>query len=159
MRTKNRDSRRASTLGRLAVLVFAVGACVSQAQTVYRCEVRGKVAYSHEPCLGARPIDTTPTQGLDKSSGVSRKGADVRREEFNKSFGDAIRPITGMDDEQRAIMHRRFKLSHAEKLECTWLDSRLESLQADERNASAQNLPAAQLALFDTRKRYRELRC
>lgn len=159
MRTKDGNVRRASTMRRLAVIALAVAASASHAQTVYRCEINGKVAYSHEPCLGAKPVDTTPTQGLDKSSGKSRKGADVRHAEANKVFDDAMRPITGMDEQQRATMHRRFKLPHAAKLECTWLDSRLVSQEADERTASPQNLQAAQLALFESRRRYRELSC
>lgn len=148
------------TLGRLAVLAGAL--CVSagsQAQTVYRCEVNGKVAYSHEPCVGAKAVDTTPTQGLDKSSGVSRKGADVRRAEFDKMMGEAFRPITGLDDQQRATLHRRFKLTHAAKAECAWLDTRLESQEAAERTAQPEALKRAQQALFESRQRYRELRC
>jgi hypothetical protein len=144
---------------RLAVLAVAIAASALHAQTVYRCEAKGKVAYSHEPCVGAKPVDTTPTQGLDKSSGKSRKGADVRRAEADKAFGDAIRPITRMDDQQRETMRRRLKLQHAAKLECTRLDSRLASEEAAERTASPQDLQAAQLALFESRKRYRELTC
>jgi hypothetical protein len=159
MRTRMGCSRRTITLGRPAALVLALATFAAQAQTVYRCEVKGRITYSHEPCVGARAVDTTPTQGLDKSSGVSRKGADVRRAEVDKVVGDALRPLTGLDDSQRATLHRRFKLPHVAKLECALLDSRLESQEAAERGASPQNLHAAQWDLFQSRTRYRELNC
>lgn len=150
---------RVNTQLRLAVLGIALYASAAAAQTVYRCEAQGKVVYSHEPCVGAKPVDTTPTQGLDKSSGKSRKGADVRRAETDKMFGDAMRPITGLDQQERATLHRRFKLPHAAKLECAALDARLTDQEAAERNAAPQTLKAAQQELFESRKRYRELSC
>jgi hypothetical protein len=39
---------------------------------VYRCETAGKVSYSDAPCVGAKEIDATPTQGMDKMTGASR---------------------------------------------------------------------------------------
>lgn len=161
MRMHNWRTRRANILRRLAVLAWiGLTASALQAQVVYRCEAKGKVSYSHEPCVGARPVNTTPTQGLDKSSGVSRKGADVRNAESNKAMGDAMRPITGLDDQQRLMLHRRFKLPHAAKLECAVLDVRLESQEVDERNAAnPQDLQATERSLFESRKRFRELRC
>ncbi|MDO9437557.1 DUF4124 domain-containing protein [Hydrogenophaga sp.] len=159
----NRDSKwRAMTLCRLAILACMGLAWLSasHAQTVFRCEVNGRVTYSHEPCIGARPVDTTPTQGLDKSSGKSRKGADVRNAELNKIMGDAMRPITGLDDQQRLTLHRRFKLPHAAKLECAVLDTRLNSQESSVSKASSpQDLQAAEMSLFESRKRFRELRC
>ena len=56
----------------------------SHAQTVFRCEVNGRVTYSHEACLGARPVDTKPKQGLDTSNEKSRKGAALRSTEVDK---------------------------------------------------------------------------
>lgn len=58
----------------LVVWMLTVPMVALAQKTVYRCESAGKVAYSHEPCVGAREVDTTPTQGLDKMSGHSRKG-------------------------------------------------------------------------------------
>jgi hypothetical protein len=150
---------RTNTLRRLVVCLFTSCALGAAAQTVYRCEAQGKVVYSHEPCVGAKPVDTTPTQGLDKSSGKSRKGADVRRAETDKMFGEAIRPMTGLDPKQRDTLHRRFKLPHAAKLECAVLDTRLTGQEAAERNAAPQDLKSAQQELFESRKRYRELSC
>lgn len=154
-------SWRVHTLCRLAMLgvVGLASFSVSQAQTVYRCDVKGLASYSYEPCVGAIPVDTTPTQGLDKSSGKSRKGADVRKAERNKSMTDALRPITGLDDKERATLQRRFRLPHAAKLECGVLDVRLQSQAVNERDASPQTLQAAQSALFESRRRFRELHC
>ncbi|MBL0920312.1 MAG: DUF4124 domain-containing protein [Hydrogenophaga sp.] len=129
------------------------------ALTVYRCEANGKATYSHEPCIGAKAVDTTPTQGLDKSSGVSRKGADVRRDEMNRQLSDAMRPITGMSHEDRKTRHRRSKLSAAAQVECTVLDTRIANKEAAERVAKPTDLAEAQTALFQSRRRYRELGC
>lgn len=70
-----------------------------------------------------------------------------------------MRPITGLDQKQRATLHRRFKLPHAAKLECALLDTRLTDEEAAERNAAPQKLKAAQQELFEIRKRYREPSC
>jgi PAS domain-containing protein len=48
------------------------------------------LGYSDAPCVGAKEIDATPTQGMDKMTGVSRKGADVRRDEHNALMADAL---------------------------------------------------------------------
>ncbi len=154
-------NRRARALRRLAVAAgLVMMASTVHSQAVYRCESQGKVSYSHEPCVGAKAVNTTPTQGLDKSSGKSRKGADVRKAEIDKTMSEAIRPITGLDHEQRQTLHRRFKLPHAAKLECAVLDTRLASHEADERAAgSPKDLQTAQQSLFESRKRFRDLRC
>lgn len=138
---------------------LAVAVHTTWAQTVYRCEANGRVAYSHEPCPGAKAVDTTPTQGLDKSSGISRKGADVRRDETNRTFSEAMRPITGKTHEERITMHRRFKLSVSAQAECRALDERIPGEHAAELKATPTTLKDAQFALFRSRARYRELGC
>jgi hypothetical protein len=111
---------RLATCSFLALTVFT-----GAAQTVYKCESKGAITYSHEPCIGAQVVDTTPTQGLDKSSGSSRKGADVRQIEQSKAMADALRPIFGETPAQREKRHRRFKLPPGDRMECDDLDSRL----------------------------------
>jgi hypothetical protein len=74
MWTNDRTSRRARMLCRLmaaAGLVIAVSTASGQA--VYRCEIKGKVSYSHEPCAEAKAPGALPKQGSDTSRGVSRK--------------------------------------------------------------------------------------
>jgi len=138
---------------------LAVAVHGTWAQTVYRCESNGRATYSHEPCPGAKAVDTTPTQGLDKSSGVSRKGADVRRDETNRTFSEAMRPITGKTHEERITSHRRFKLSASAQAECKVLDERIPREHAAELKATPATLKGAQFALFRSRARYRELGC
>jgi hypothetical protein len=125
---------------------LCVVAVVTLAQPVYRCEREGKIGYSHEPCPGAREVDTRPTQGLDKSSGVSRKGADVRAAEFDKAVEEGLRPFLGQTPEQWQARHRRAKLSANARSECQALDPRIRSAATEDE-------------LFLTRKRYRELGC
>jgi hypothetical protein len=138
---------------------LAFVALTSVAQTVYKCESKGSVLYSHEPCIGAKAVDTTATQGLDKSSGQSRKGADVRKIEQNKAMAEALQPLFGETPAQREVRHRRFKLPPAEKLECERLDARLLAQEAGVRNAGKADSATAEVVLFESRKRFRELRC
>lgn len=73
MNNPSQRRRRTASLAAAALLALApLGASAQQA--VYRCDQGGKIGYSHEPCLGGKVIDATPTQGMDKMSGVSRKG-------------------------------------------------------------------------------------
>lgn len=127
-----------------AWLVVTAGSTI--AQPVYRCDAGGKVVYSHDPCPGAREVDTTPTQGLDKSSGQSRKGKDVRDSEFNKAMADAMRPLLNETPEERQRRHRRAKLGAAASAECYALDPKLKAAKSE-------------TELFELRKRYRELGC
>ena len=142
-------------LGVLGCLfVFSVNS-----QTVYKCQSKGAVVYSHEPCLGAQTVDTTPTQGLDKLSGRSRKGADIQRIEQNKVMAEALHPLLGETAAQREVRHRRFKLSAADRSECASIDERLPAQELAVRKTDKFTLAPSEAALFETRKRYRELRC
>lgn len=126
---------------------------------MYRCETKGKVTHSHEPCLGAKVVDTTPTQGLDKFTGQSRKGNDVRRDEHNRLMSDVMRPLTGQTHAEREVQRRRYKLSPSDQRECRALDERLAAEEATVRQASPAKAQQAQAQLFLRRQRYRELRC
>jgi hypothetical protein len=148
--------------GRLWLLVAIIGfmlCSTAQAQAVYRCEAKGKVSYSNEPCIGATVVDTTPTQGLDKSTGVSRVGRDVQRERFKKSINEAMRPLTGMSHEEVKVFERRRKLSTGVNLECQWLDGRLPEPAAAAKRADAQSRQKAETELFLSRSRFRNLGC
>lgn len=46
----------------LFIALALIAPAIIQAQTVYRCGSGGRVVYSHEPCVGAKAVDTTPTQ-------------------------------------------------------------------------------------------------
>lgn len=138
-----------------SLLVIAASA---NAQPVYKCVAKGAVVYSHEPCIGAEVVDTTPTQGLDKSSGQSRKGADVVRNEQNKSLADALKPLFNETPEQREKRHRRAKLALAERTECDKLDAEISGTSKPGLKQREQPSPSDR-QLFQTRQRYRDLRC
>jgi hypothetical protein len=139
--------------------LLATAALTSGAQAVYKCQSKGTVTYSHEPCLGASVVDTTPTQGLDKSSGQSRKGADVRSADNNKAMAEALKPLFNESAKQRATRIRRHKLPLEERLECENLDGRMAKFEAAPESADKAATVEAESNLFASRKRYRELQC
>ncbi|CAN5190773.1 hypothetical protein BH10PSE16_BH10PSE16_39050 [soil metagenome] len=132
-------------------MVGAAGCCQAQSQPTYKCVTAGKVAYSDEPCVGAIVVDTTPTQGLDKITGTSKKGADVQKIEFNKAMAEALKPVFNETPDQRSQRHKRSKLLELDKLEC----GRLEGEIQDKRVMDTREL----VALYQARKRYKDLKC
>lgn len=58
-------------------------------RTVYKCVKGQSVTYTDEPCHAAVAVDVTPTRGLNRSSGVERKGPEVRRELQREQLADA----------------------------------------------------------------------
>jgi len=151
-----------------AVVTFAGASAVSvsPAQTldktriVYRCEHQGKVTYSDEPCVGARQVDVTPTQGLDMSSGVSRKGADVQHAEHRKRMAEALKPLTGLDAKGLEQSGRRMQLTAEVQQACRQLDQKLPDLTSAEAQAVTKLAKAeAEVRLFRARKAFKDLRC
>lgn len=138
-------------------LLLGIGAC--WAQPVYKCGPKGAVVYSHEPCLGAEVVDTTPTQGLDKWTGQSRKGGDVIRNEQNKAMADALKPLFNETPEEREKRHRRLKLPPADRQACDSLDAAIAAGASQSAHRAANGANPADQQLFEQRKRYRELRC
>ena len=126
---------------------------------VYRCETAGKVSYSDAPCIGAKEIDATPTQGMDKMTGTSRKGADVRRHEHDGAMADALKPLTGMTPEQYRVYKHRFKLSPADKAECARLDASLPGLKQRAVAAPSSEKVLADVELYKARKNFNDLNC
>lgn len=129
------------------------------AQTVYKCQSETGVVYSHEPCLNAAVVDTTPTQGMDQSSGKSLKGAEVRKSETNRATAKAMEPLLGEKAEQYEKRHRRFKLATAARQECVKLDGMLPGLEADARSSGKPAAPNSEQRLLESRQRFRELNC
>lgn len=158
MNNPSQQHRRAAGLAAAALLALApLGASAQQA--VYRCDQGGKIGYSHEPCLGGKVIDATPTQGMDKMSGVSRKGADVQRDEHRKLMDDALRPLTGLSPERMNVERRRLQLSPEDKLQCRVLDSRLPSLEQRAAHATGEARAAADAELHRARREFYWLKC
>ena len=133
------------------VLAGAAGLCQGQSQPTYKCVTAGKVAYSDEPCVGATVVDTTPTQGFDKITGTSKKGADVQKIEFNKAMAEAWRPLLNETPKQRSQRHKRWKLPENDQLECARLEGQVQGKRVMDTRE--------EVALFQARKRYKDLKC
>jgi hypothetical protein len=128
-------------------------------RTIYKCEAAGKIAYTDEPCLGAKRMDIEPSRGLDKFSGKKMTGTDVSNENRRDRMADAISPIAGTDRKEFATDVRRHNLSGSAKAECRALDLDLAQVEANERAAARDALPAIQRDLLGLRKRFKSLRC
>lgn len=142
----------------LAIMVLMLLATAASAQ-VYRCEHGGKVSYSDEPCVGAKVVDATPTQGMDKMTGSTRKGADVLRDENRKAVDAALQPLTGLDHEQMNVERKRHKLSAADKITCRNLDRQLPELEARTARSAASQKQEADTDLYKARKTFFALKC
>jgi hypothetical protein len=138
--------------------VFAQG-LQAPSRTVFKCEKDGKVSYSDAPCLGAKRINVEPTRGLNKSSGVERVGADVRREQTNEQVAEALRPIFGENAEERSIRHRRAALNPQDRTECTRLGGDIKAAEQTERRAAKSDLAGIQKNLLNLRNRYHTIKC
>lgn len=145
-------------LGLLAAMLLCTP-LPAMSQQVYRCEANGKISYSHEPCVGAKAIDTTPTQGMDKMNGKSRKGADVQKAESDRQLAQALQPMTGQSPEAFEITKRRMSLTPLEKHSCNQLDFALPQLAQNVVQATPEQKDYAEGKLYKARKAYRDLRC
>ena len=142
----------------LGFLLFSSSQALAQ-KPVYRCETAGKVSYAHEPCVGAREIEATPTQGMDKMTGPSRKGTDVLRQEHDNAMGKALRPLTGLSPDQYRIYQKRYKLNPQDKVDCSRLDAALPGLNQEAATAPAAGKALADIELYKARKRFNDLNC
>lgn len=141
-----------------ALLAIAIFPAAAQ-HPVYRCETNGKVSYSDAPCVGAKVINATPTQGIDKMTGQSRKGRDVQREEFNAAFDNALRPLHGRSHADMDVIRRRVKLPRGDQAQCASLDNRLPQLESDAAETSGDAKARADIDLYKARKQFFDLRC
>lgn len=129
-------------------------------RTVYKCVQGKKVTYTDDPCPAAVELDVTPTRGMDRSSGVERKGRDVQNEIRREQLAAVARPITGMSTEQFNTAVRRQRLLPQARSECARLDGQLKHWKQREQSAKPEgDLPEVQARLLALRKRYRELAC
>lgn len=133
--------------------------CAAAPPTVYRCETNGRVNYSDAPCVGAKVIDVTPTQGADKMTGRSSKGQEVQREEFHSTLDKATRPLHGLSHDEMDIRRRRYKLSSTEQLQCADLDEQLPVLEEKASKTAGAAKGQADVALYQARKRAFDLKC
>lgn len=132
----------------------------AQSRTIYKCEVDGKVAYTDQPCLGAQRLDVVVTRGVDKLSGTVRRGADVAREQRQEGFARALKPLTGMNEQQFATASRRQLLDAGSQRECRTLEaSILDNEQRERRSRAREAMDALQHETLALRQRYHKLGC
>lgn len=143
----------------LLMSCLLIAPLAAKGQQVYRCEINGKIGYSHEPCVGAKAVDTTPTQGMDKMTGQSKKGADVRNEELRRQLGTISSTVTGLSPETHMRLAQRQKLTRVAQLECAAWDARLPGLEETAKKASPQEKEQVEASLFKARQTFRDLRC
>jgi hypothetical protein len=142
----------------LASTVFAQTKTLpAPSRTVFKCEQAGKVVYSDEPCLGAERINVEPNRGLNQYSGKERIGKDVRREQDQEMWAEALRPLTGKDAKQYKTFGDRLPLSPQARQECAALDQAIPAAEAREKLIDSR--AAAQRELFELRQRFRTLKC
>ena len=145
----------------IALSCFLASCVASAAPPVYRCEANGRIGYSDAPCVGAKVIDATPTQGIDKMSGQSRKGMDVQRAEMRKALADAVKPLTGRSAENMEVLRWRGRLPIELQIACGVLDRDLPTLESDAKPSgrAARVEAEAEVRLYQARKRFFDLGC
>ena len=126
---------------------------------VYKCEIKGKISYTDEPCVDAQKIDVEPTRGLNSSTGKELTGKDVAREHQREALANAVKPITGLNPQQYENEVRRINLPPAAKQECKYLDHKIPEAEYTERTSSLEAKESSQEHLLFARKRYKELKC
>jgi len=147
----------------LAAVLFAAPILAQKlprsSPTAFKCEKDGKVAYSDVPCLGGERLEVKPTRGLNKMSGATRVGADVRAERLNEQMADALHPVFGETPEQRAKRLRRARLAPAAQRHCRALDSGIEDAEGLEKKTSGSARADVQVGLYRLRQQYSDLGC
>jgi len=143
----------------LVISLITLSHAAFAAPPVYRCDSAGKVSYSDRPCLGAQVVDATPTQGMDKMTGRSRKGRDVQIVEISAMFDKNVQPVTGRTHEEMNVLRHRIKLSPQDQSACSRLDDELPDLEAHAATATGAAKGRADVELFQARKRFFDLHC
>lgn len=151
-----------------ALITSAALAIASTAQAagpaVYRCEQGGKVTYTDEPCMHAKEVDVTPTEGMNRWTGKEKVSRELRnkqhREIREKGMGKALRPLTGQSDEQWQESLRYQRRPAETRDECRRLERALGPLKEGAASARpGQEKQRAETALYGTRKRFKDLKC
>ena len=142
-----------------ATPIVAAQTLHAPSRTLFKCQDKGKIIYSDSPCLGAEKLEVEPARGVNKLSGQTRVGHDVRNEIHREMIAEAIRPLTGLSAKQFEVEARRYKLPGAAQQECRRLDQDLASTEFEEKRTAQNGLRDVQARLFVMRQRFRELRC
>lgn len=103
-------------------------------------------------------IDATSTQGMDNMTGRTSKGKEVRRDEFNRMFDGAVRPLTGKSTEEMNVVRRRVHYL-AKSGAVPALGGRLARLEAAVPATAARDKAKADFDLYQARKQFFDLKC
>ena len=122
------------------------------AQTVYKC---GPRSYSQYPC-STRTVNTDDAPVPAKPS---RKDVDARRLEQNRVLARSLRRLPDESAEEFKVRQRRARLLQTDRDECDRLDTRIPVEQARLTSPNADEVLAAETALAQGRKRFKQLRC
>ena len=136
-------------LGLVAAALTMQGATF--AAPVYKCTVNGKTAYSDAPCLGAKEVDVTPTQGMNKWTGTEKKPGTQIAQEITDTNRKAIEKGLGLPEGYIEKESRYSQLKPAEQRECRLLESQMAMLKAER--------PTNEQALYVARMRFFKLKC
>lgn len=131
----------------LCVVVVPAGA-----QTVYKC---GPRSYSQMPC--SKRIVNTADAPVPAKANPSQ--TDVRRLEANRAVARSLRRLPGESAQAFHTRQRRARLLETDREECARLDTRIPVEQSRLGNPGADEVREAELALAQSRKRFRQLRC
>ncbi len=142
-----------------AQTVLSPGTLPPPSRTVFKCVDKGKTVFSDDPCPGAEKIEVVPNRGVSNSTGMTRKGADVQREEHREAVAEAVKPLTGMTAKELDIAGRRLRLEPPARAECASLDRSISALESRERALPPSQRAAVQQQLLVDRQRYRKLGC
>jgi hypothetical protein len=75
----------------------------------------------------------------------------VQNIEFNKAMAEALKPVFNETPDQRSQRHKRWELPENDKLECTSLEGEIQGKRVMDTRE--------QVALFQARKLYKDLKC
>lgn len=82
----------------VSAMAWSCGAHAAQKaeKTVYRCEQGGRVTYTDEPCVDARAVDVTPTEGLNKWSGQERVAPQLQQQRAARQVREAMQGVPAL---------------------------------------------------------------
>lgn len=134
----------------LAAAALCVAVVPAGAQTVYKC---GPRSYSQMPC-SKRIVNTA-----DAPVPAKANASDARRLEANRAVARSLRRLPGESAQAFRTRQRRAALLESDREECARLDTRIPVEQSRLGNPSKDEVREAELALAQSRKRFRQLRC
>lgn len=111
------------------------------------------------PCVGARVVNATPTQGADKLGGALSKAA-TSSDEHTTLLDNATRPLHGRSHAEMNVMRRRVNSPVRNQQACARLDSQIPRLEAGTESATTGESKAkADVDLYKARKQFPDLKC